>query len=135
MKHFALLVVLGLLPVSGCSVESDQPETVVVRGSSTLTVTWTVDGTSDPAMCTIEGADTIDVVVESPSGALVSEVLDDCQAAITHVSLPPGDYLADAALLDAAGHELTTRVDLGPLTLYGGDELVVDADFPPNSFY
>lgn len=135
MKHFALLVLFGLVPASGCAVESDQPETVVVTGSSTLTVTWTVDGTSDPGACDAEGADTIDVVVESASGALMSEVVDDCRAGITHVSLPPGDYRADAALLDSAGHEITTRVDLGPMTLFGSDDLVVDADFPPDSFF
>lgn len=135
MKHFALLVFFGLIPVSGCSVSSGEPDTVVVAGSSTLTVTWTVDGTDDPRACAAEGADSIDVVVASPSGALVSEVVDDCQAGITHVSLPPGDYRADAALLDAAGHEITTRVALGPMTLYGNDDLVVDADFPSDSFY
>ena len=66
MKRFAWLVLFGLIPEGGCAVSTDQPETVVVNGSSTLTVTWTVDGTSDPRACAAEAATSIDLIPEEP---------------------------------------------------------------------
>jgi len=134
MKNCALLLLAGLVPVSSCAVSSE-PETVVDSGDSVLTVRWTVDGTSDPHACAAEGADAIDVVVQAPNGEVVAEAVESCERAATHVALAPGHYDADAVLLDPAGHTITTPVELGPITLYGSDELIVDADFPPDSFY
>jgi len=127
------MVALAALP--GCFVESSEPETVIVSGDGLLTVTWTLDGTSDPAECAFQGADAIDVVVQTSSGTVVAEVTEDCEAAVTSVSLPPGTYYADAVLLNRAGRAVTTPADLGRFTLYGDDELIIDADFPTDAFY
>ena len=132
-SRIALLVALSVLP--GCFVESSEPETIVVSGDGMLTVTWTVDGTSDPAECAFQGADAIDLVVQTSSGSVVAEVTDDCEAAATSVALPPGTYYADAVLLDSAGRAITTPADLGRFTIYGDDELIIDADFPADAFY
>lgn len=51
------------------------------------------------------------------------------------VPVAPGRYDADAVLLDSGGDTMTTAVALGPITLYGNDELILGADFPPDSFY
>jgi hypothetical protein len=134
MKHFAFVLFAGLLPVSSCAVSSE-PETVVVSGESVLTVRWTVDGSSDPRACAAEGADAIDLVVETPSGLSVAEAVEGCELSETHIALAPGRYEASAVLLDAGGHTITTAVELGPITIYENDELIVDADFPPDSFY
>jgi hypothetical protein len=136
MKSLKKLVVLLGLVSPACFVESSEPDTVVVSsGDGVLTVTWTVDGTSNPSECAFQGADSIDIIVTTPSGAQMTEVSDACEAAATSIDLPPGTYDADAVLLDSAGHTITTAVDLGRFTIYGDDELVVDADFPEDSFY
>ena len=124
-------VVLAL----GCSSEPSRPTTVVVAGDGLLTVEWTVDGTSDPNECAVEGADGLDLSIEDRLGAVVAEVTDVCEAGSTSVDLSPGSYFADAALIDAAGHSITTRVDLGAFTIRSGGESVLDADFPSDSFY
>lgn len=134
MKHAAILLLAGLLQVSGCAVSSE-PAPVVTSGDAVLTVRWTVDESSDPRACAAEGASAVDVVVQTRSAGVVAEVVEDCEVSTTHLALAPGSYDADATLLDSGGHAITTRVELGPLVLYGNDELVVDADFPPDSFY
>ena len=130
-RSFAVIVAFAAL--SGCVVDDSTP--VAVAGDGMLTVEFTVDGTSDPAECTFQGADSIDVVVTTPNGAVVTEVTDDCRNATTSIDLPPGSYYADAVLLDHAGHTITTTVDLGGFHIYGDVELVVHADFPPDSFF
>ncbi len=135
MKRAFLPILLASALASGCFVD-DGPDTVVVSGDSgLLTVTWTVDGTDDPAICGFEGADTIDVFVERSSGGMQASVVDDCEAFVTSVELPRGRYFADALLMDRGGHPITTAVDLGYFEIFGSDELVIDADFPSDAFY
>ncbi len=129
----ALSAALVVLP--GCFIESSEPQTVGVSGDGLLTVTWTVDGTTDPSECAFQGADAIDVVVQATDGTIVAQVTDDCEEAVTRVSLTPGTYYADAVLLDGAGRTITTPADLGRFDIYGGDELILDADFPADAFY
>jgi hypothetical protein len=131
---FALVAVALAAPLAGCTV-SPEPETIVVAPGSRLTVTWTVHGSSDPGACVAEGADAIDIVVRTAGGAFVAETTAACEDSATSIDLEPGAYGADAVLLDSAGHAITTAVDLGRVTLHGDDELVVDADFPADSFY
>jgi len=128
-KHLAALC--ALLP--GCVVD-DSPA-VIVSGDGLLTVNWTVDGTTDPVACSVEGADAIDIQVTTPGGALVAEANDDCRAGTTSVELAPGSYFADAVMLDRASHTITSTVDLGGFRILGDDELVLEADFPADSFF
>ena len=135
MTRALLPLAFATLTLPGCFVD-DEPETVVVtRGHGLLTVAWTVEGTEDPAACAFEGADTFDLLVERSSGGLAAHVSDPCEAFLSSVELPSGSYFADALLMDAGGHPITTAVDLGYFEIYGGDELVVDADFPQRAFY
>jgi hypothetical protein len=132
-SQFALSAALATLP--GCFIESSEPDTVVVAGDGLLTVTWTVAGSSDPLECEFQGADAIDIVVQSTGGSVVTQVTDDCEEGVTSISLPPGTYYADAVLIDIGGRPVTTPADLGRFSLYGGDELILDADFGADSFY
>ena len=130
----SLCATLTALPLlAGCVVADPQP--IAVRGDGLLTVEWTVHGTADPHECASEGADAIDILVTTPGGASVAEATDDCRASTTIIELPPGSYYADAVLLDSAGHSITSAADLGGFHIYGDDELVVQADFPLDSFF
>jgi hypothetical protein len=126
------LLVLGLLGCSGCIVAADHPG---YGGGATLTVDWTVDGTTDPAQCRQGDAASFDLIVETRAGDLVGEFEGNCEDFETSVDLPPGRYQASAVMLDSRGDDRTTQVDLEPFTLYGGDELILDVDFPARSFY
>jgi hypothetical protein len=128
-------VVFAALALTGCIVDDDPDPVIVTQGSGLLTVTWTVDGTDDPAVCAFEGADAIDLSIERSNGGTEARVTDACEAFITSVELRPGGYFADALLTDGTGRPITTAVDLGYFDIYGGDELVIDADFPSDSFY
>jgi hypothetical protein len=130
------LAVLALLLVPACFVESDHGHAAPpVVSDGTLTVDWTIDGNTDPAECMQGDAASIDIVVETLSGRRVDEFEDDCEAFETSVDLAPGDYVANAVLLDPDGQDRTTAVDMEPFTIYGDDELVVPVDFPARSFY
>jgi hypothetical protein len=135
MLRALLPLALACLPLTGCFVESDPEPVYVSRGYGLLTVTWTVDGTDDPAICAFEGADAIDIFVERSRGGMEAYVTDICESFATSIELRPGSYYADAMLMDRGGSPITTAVDLGYFEIYGGDELIVDADFPSSSFY
>ena len=135
MLRAFLPLVFAALPLTGCFVESDPDPVIVSRGNGLLTVTWTVDGTDDPAICGFEGADSIDIFVERSNGGMAAHVSDLCEAFVTSVELRPGSYFADAILMDPGGHPITTAVDLGYFDIYGSDELIIDVNFPSSSFY
>jgi hypothetical protein len=135
MLRALLPLIFASLPLTGCIIDDDPDPVIVTPGSGLLTVTWTVDGTDDPAICAFEGADAIDLYVERSSGATAARVSDACEAFVTSVELRPGTYAADAVLTDSTGRPITTAVDLGYFDIYGGDELIIDTDFPSDSFY
>jgi hypothetical protein len=131
----ALLAALSLA-LSGCVAESTDSRPIVV-GADTgfLIVDWSISGYQDPALCRQSDADVINIAVETDGGSLVGEFEDVCEAFETSIELAPGDYFADALLLDASGSARTTAVDLGFFEIFGNDELVVPIDFPPDSFF
>jgi hypothetical protein len=135
MFRALLTLVFACLPLTGCIIAEDPVPVVVTRGYGLLTVAWTLQGSDDPALCDLEGADTIDIFVERSDGAPEVEVSDLCEVFVTSVELRPGGYYADALLLDVRARPVTTAVDLGFFEIYGDDELVIDVDFPASSFY
>ena len=126
--------VASLCLATGCVVHDDTPA-VIVAGDGFLTVDWSVDGSQDPDSCDLAGADSIDILVTTPGGATVGEFTEFCQAFVTSIELAPGTYAGDAVLLDRAGGQRTTAVDLGVFDIFGDDELSVSVDFPASSFY
>lgn len=128
---FAL--VLSSLALPACVVDDSGPPVVVV-GDGLFTLRWTIEETTDPGACDYWQVDSIDVLVTRPNGRVVGDFLDDCAAFETSIELAPGTYYADATLLDN-GAAATTTVDLGRFVIYGDDELIVDAEFPADSFF
>jgi hypothetical protein len=102
----------------------------------TLTLRWTIAGTTDPAACDDNNVDQIDISITDPNnGDEIAGFQQDCRAFQTDIPLAPGDYAAAARMVDGSGHALTTDVQVAPFTLVGNDQLVQDIDFPDSSFF
>jgi hypothetical protein len=123
---------LALMGLSGCLIETPAPHPHDL--SSTLTVTWSINDSVDPAQCRQSDADSFDIIVETRAGDFVDEFTANCEDFETSIDLPAGRYRASAILLDSRGRDRTTAVDIEPFTLFEGDEFVVDIDFPARSF-
>jgi len=95
---------------------------------------WTIDETTDPNLCAMGQVMDIDITVSTTGGAFAGEFRAPCEAFATTVSsLLPGSYVANARLV-VADVPRTTPVDIAPFTIISNSELVVDVDFPANSF-
>jgi hypothetical protein len=131
MTRYSLLALA--FGFTGCVVDSHHPHQEDYS-PSTLIVDWTVDGSTDPAECRQGATPTIDITIETRSGAFVDEVMADCEAFETSIDLDPGTYQASALLLDDSGRDATTTVGIDPFTLLEADQLDVSVDFPADSF-
>jgi hypothetical protein len=130
LKHciFAVCAACTAL-LTGCG-----DNTTVVAGAGTLVVDWTVSGTKDPAECDASGAQDADVTVSS-GNVVIGEFASDCRNFSEAISLGPGTYDAQAVLLDSAGADRTTSIAIGPVQIFGGDQVVVPINFPASSFF
>jgi hypothetical protein len=122
-----------LCSVAACSSNSTAaPAPPPVEG--TLTVDWTIDGSTDPDKCNQSAVTTIDIVVTRDDGSPAGTFQQACPTFATSIPLAQGSYTARATLLDGNGVARTTSVAINPFTLAGNDELRVPIDFPANSF-
>jgi hypothetical protein len=136
MRTLATLA-LAALALPGCLIttESDDEPIYATSYDGVVVVDWTIDGSKDASLCDFSATSEISIQIETTSGALVGEYVQDCDAFATSIDLPPGDYVGDAILIDTSGAQRTTAVDLGSFRIYGDDELIVPVDFPMDSFY
>src|SRR5689334_22523556 len=130
---------LGLFAASvagaGCVVESSAPPPPVVVEPGRLTLRWTVAESVDPNLCVFWDVAAIDVAVSTTAGQSAGEFQAPCTAFTTSISsLYPGNYVADALLIDSVGRARTTHVPIRPFTVIERTELVLDLDFPRDSF-
>jgi len=123
----------ALLLAAGCGAPA-QESYVVAEPGGTLVVDWTVDGVKDVSECDQGGAAVVDVTVQTASGGDVGEFQADCGAFSTSIDLPVGSYVATAVLVDGAGNQRTTPLDLNPFRIHGDDVLTTPIDFPADSF-
>ena len=128
---FALLVPLSGCFVSGGGSVSSEPAPAPAEG--TLTLAFSVEGSTHPSSCTDAGATAIELVVYDVAGREFTTEYGDCTDFDISVTLPNGTYSADATLLDARGYPASTTLPLDDLHIIGGTDLQVTADFPPSS--
>jgi hypothetical protein len=119
------------LATSSCFIESSSSPS---RSRGSLLVDWTINGQRDPDQCDQGNAETIAINVFRADGAELAEYQDSCRAFATQIDLPPGAYSAEAVLLDPAGFERTTVVNLQSFEIFSGEELDIPIDFPASSF-
>src|SRR5258706_11156265 len=100
-----------------------------------LTLRWTVDEVTDPNVCIMGNAATFDVVLSTASGQFAGEFQATCTSFGTTISsLLSGNYTGSAMLLDPGGQPRTTAIYIQTFTIFDNSNLVVDLDFPANSF-
>jgi hypothetical protein len=125
------LLALCLLGCSACVVEDSHSH---VHALSTLTVDWTVDGTTDPAQCRQGGTPTLAITLETDLGHHIDDFFPDCEAFGTTIDVDPGSYQLSAVLLDDRGDERTTVVLVPPFDVFEGEDHEIPIDFPAEAF-
>jgi hypothetical protein len=100
-----------------------------------LTLRWTVESRTDPNLCVLGNASTFDVILTTTAGQFAGEFQASCGAFATTIgSLAPGGYHASAQLLDAGGRPRTTVIAINSFAILENSDLVIDLDFPADSF-
>lgn len=100
-----------------------------------VTLRWTVDGSTNPNACQLSGVSNIRITIYSTGGVTYGSWAQDCSFFATSIDLPPGNYTGTAVLENGGGGARTTTISLDPFTIIGGSTLVLDIDFPADSFY
>jgi hypothetical protein len=134
-KRNALLSGLALAAtlVSGCVIQADGHPSPI--GEGTLTMLWTVDGTTDPDACYDLGGGPIDFELLIDEGTeAVADVQAPCEDFGLSVNVRPGTYTGYATLVDMNDDAVTTTLPLERLVIVEDTELTVDVDFPLESF-
>ena len=104
------------------------------NSAGSLTIDWTINRSTDPNQCNQSVVSDFDIIVTTPSGATVDEVMQRCVDGVMTMALSPGAYAGNAVLLDAAGNERTTWLSIDPFTILSDSDLMISVDFPANSF-
>lgn len=132
----ASLTVLTLaLFAVGCS-DDDDDEVPFVDPSDfgALTVNWTIDGEQNADECASTGAASLELLIYDDDGNFIAETSEACEAFVTSIELTEGRYDARATLVGGADESITTTATLPDLDVLTNSELVVDVDFPADSF-
>jgi len=129
-------LLLTAFVASGCFIETSDPAPPpVVVEPGRLTVRWMVTESKDPNLCVVARVAAIDVTVRTTSGQPAGEYQASCGTFATSISsLYPGSYVAEAVLIDSVGNPRTTTVELRPFSIVERTDLVIDVDFPADSF-
>jgi len=139
-------VVALAIGVVGCSAEattssSDNASLVGTRdddgGSAPgwLLLDWSIAGDQHAEQCDLSHSATVALTVGAASGESQRVYQATCLAFNATIQLAPGDYTAEAVLLDGAGTGLTEPVVLQPFEISSGLPVRVPLEFPTAAFY
>jgi hypothetical protein len=103
-------------------------------GDSTLTVDWSIDGDSDPAVCDDNDVRYAEVTVEDHAG-YTNTFTEDCDRFGVDIDVPAGRYWVSVVLLDNGEHAVTSEVDTDSIVLGDNDSDSVHVDFGNDSFF
>jgi hypothetical protein len=118
----------------GCTASATLGPAPYVATTGRLVLDWTIDGKTDPSVCTQSAASHIGVQVLYADGSLQGEYVADCTAFATTIDLPEGHYSGTAELRDANGAPRTTTIDINSFEIVRDNDLRIPIDFPSNSF-
>lgn len=119
------------LSTTSCVVTTDGES--IPPSFGTLTVDYTIAGSTDSVLCDSYGVTDAELVVYTSSGAYVTELYAPCPDFRVSVSIEPGLYIADVTLVDGADRAVSITKPLDAIRVVTDTELVIDVDFPPDS--
>lgn len=122
------------LTATGCFVESHSHTTgsdTIATG--TLSIAWTVEGSTSPSACDQNHATDIAIDIFDPAGNRIATEKAPCDAFVDNVDLDVGSYSIDVTLVDINDKSVTTTITL-ETTVDPNTEVDVDVDFPSSSF-
>lgn len=125
----ALLVMALAAPMAGCIVTTEDR----APDAGTLTVAYTIAGSTDPGLCADYDISDIELIVSDPSGATVLTAYQPCEDFYISTDLYPGLYNADVTLVDRANVARSFSKPLQAVRVVEDAEVVVDVDFPSGS--
>ena len=77
------------------------------RAEGSATITWTLQGRTDPMVCSQFGASEVEIRVVDATGKVASDLTSPCPSFRAAVSLGAGEYVADLMLLDDTGRPVS----------------------------
>lgn len=133
-KSICSVACLGLLfGASGCVIaEGHEPPPSVYSG--TLSIAWTVAGSTHSSACADMYADALDIEVYDRDGYLTASVYPPCEAFLEDIDLPEGAYQIDLTMVDSHNHAVSTTLTLDT-RVYDESSTDIDVDFPTSSFF
>lgn len=124
------LVVLGAA-LGGCIVTTDPTPGL---GTGTLTIDWTLNGSSHPSACSHYWVDRVDVVLVDDFGDLVAHEEPYCEDFGISFELENGWYTTEVTLLDAERYAVSDTA-ITDVFVRRNREAVVGVDFPEAVIY
>ncbi len=128
------VVVVAIAIGCGGSSHGAEPEPASTATTGSLTVDWTVAGSSDPSACASSQATAVEVTVLNAANQPVGRFQESCSAFATNIVLQQGIYSGDARLLDATGTPLTRAMAIDTFTMHVKSQFTVPIDFPASAF-
>jgi hypothetical protein len=121
----------GLLLCAGCSDQDryyGSPGPVGPQALGTLALSWTIDGSADPALCEAVGATDFEAVVSDGFGRLEMEA--PCSDFSGIMTVYVGDYVARTRIVDATDYTVSRRVVLDRVRILEDQVTPLSIDFP-----
>ncbi|MGZ3421893.1 MAG: hypothetical protein ACXWUG_11165 [Polyangiales bacterium] len=119
----------------GCTANADVTAGDVPPRTGSVTVRWSVDGSFDPAACDAFAAFDARIDVYDESGQPVFTQFTDCRAFSATIDLFPARYSARIEMVDSRQQARSTSIPISSFTIIADTNLVLDTDFPRNSFF
>ena len=130
MRRPPLLAAAALLTASiaasGCA-----EDPIVIPEIGFLTVTWTIDGAADPALCQDYGVAFFYLEIYDEEGFWVADRSVPCDNFTLGMRLYEDGYVAEASLIDPDGLMLSDAEVIRTFAVEGGEEETLRVDFPP----
>ena len=118
---------------TGCVIVADGHGQV--RGTGSLTTSWSLDGSVDPDVCWYHAVDTVEVAVYDLDDRRVISARPYCEDfGVTFDGLRDDAYTLEVTLLDAGGHAVSDTLVVDT-DVWAGEETFVDVNFPDAIIY
>jgi hypothetical protein len=134
-----LALAIGVVGCAGEATTSDSASLVGTNDDASsepgwLLLDWSIAGDNHAEQCDLSHSAAIAVTVGTANGEARRVHQATCMAFNATIQLTPGDYIADAVLLDGAGESLTAPVALQPFEISSGLARRVPLEFPLSAF-